>query len=80
MAQFQKATDFKVEFKTNLNNNLKIMLNVCRHGIKRNINESNFLAIQSDSSTDISNLCHMVMINITTKSVENFEHFLLSCG
>ena len=56
------ATIFKGTSKTIQNELLGSMLEVCRHEIKEQIKVSDFLAIQCDETTDISNQCQMVLI------------------
>lgn len=58
----QKATIFKGTSKTVQNEILDCMLSVCREDILREINESNFLAIQADETTDCSTATQLVLI------------------
>lgn len=58
----KNATVFKGTSKTVQNEILDSMLEVCRQEIKEQISKEDFLAIQCDETTDISNHCQMVMI------------------
>ena len=56
------ATVFTGTSKTIQNEILDSMLAICREEIKEQINKSDFLAIQCDETTDISNQCQMVIV------------------
>lgn len=56
------ATIFKETTQTIQNEILESMLYVCRQEIKNQIDSSDFLAIECDETTDISNQYQMVMI------------------
>lgn len=56
------ATVFKGTSKSIQNDILDSMLMVCRKEIKKEIEESDFLAIQCDETTDVSSHCQMVLI------------------
>ena len=51
----ETATVFKGTSKTVQNELLDIMLDICKETIKREIKESDYLAVISDDTTDVSN-------------------------
>ena len=56
------ATVFQGSSKTVENEIIYSMLQLCTQGIKDQINETEFLAIQCDETIDISNQCQVVVI------------------
>lgn len=56
------ASVFKGTSKTIQNELLDCMLNVCREQILSEIRESQFVAIEADETTDVSNKCQMVLV------------------
>ncbi|CAH1959719.1 unnamed protein product [Acanthoscelides obtectus] len=58
----QNATVFKGTSKSIQNDILDSMLQVCREEILQQIKNANFLSIQCDETTDISNQCQMALI------------------
>ncbi|GLV36317.1 uncharacterized protein CBL_08811 [Carabus blaptoides fortunei] len=71
----ESATVFKGTPKTVQNEILNSMLEVCRQEIAEQINKVDFLAIQCDETTDISNHCQMVMIFRYVYDCNIFERF-----
>ncbi|CAH1103808.1 unnamed protein product [Psylliodes chrysocephalus] len=58
----KNATVFKGTSKTIQNEILDSMLEVCRNEIREQINKADFLSVQCDETSDISNHCQMVMV------------------
>lgn len=64
-------------FATNTVQNeiLNSLLKVCRRGIRDQINKTEFLLIQCDETTDISNQCLMVVTFRYFNNEKNYERF-----
>lgn len=74
----ESATVFKGTSKTVQNGLLKIMLEVCCEKISQEIKETNFLAVITDETNDISNIFQMAMVYryvVKGKPVERFWGF-----
>nr|CAI5844592.1 unnamed protein product [Callosobruchus analis] len=62
LKDFKNTTVFKGTSKTIQNEILDSMLEVCRNEIREQINNADFLAVQCDETSDISNHCQMVVV------------------
>lgn len=71
----QNATVFKGTSKTIQNDILQCMLHVCREEISRRVEIADFLSIQCDETTDVSNQCQMVIILRYFYEESIHEHF-----
>lgn len=69
------ASVFKGTSKTIQNELLDTMLQVCRQEIKSQVNSANYLAIEADESTDVSNQQQLVLILRYVYNEEVYERF-----
>ena len=75
----ETATVFKGTSKTVQNELLDIMLDICKDIIKREIKESDFLAIISDDTTDVSNYSQNAVVFRYIKNHTVVERFWSFC-
>ena len=71
----ETATVFKGTSKTVQNELLEIMLDICKDTIKKEIKESDFLAVISDDTTDVSNHSQNVVVFRYIKDKTVVERF-----
>lgn len=75
---FEKSTVFKGTSKTIQNDLLDSILSVCRNKIVNEIQQSEFISIIVDETTDISNIFQLVLIlryEVQGRPVERFWGF-----